>query len=250
MKLLRRLNEERMGIIIDYDAYEEASAEVYKAIKIVAKYYNLELVQLKWSHFYNFTKDILQVHFVKYPLKTELSKIFSGCIIPLEGIITIAYNTNVSLPRRFFTICHEITHRFCDMEDIQKTRGFEDYLEISSIDPKEDFIEYRANVGASLLMCNNEALAIQLASGRNFFQIAEFFYMSQAAMYNRLIEFSVYQIGINPYQSKEIVGKFTNGNANIFNTEVRSSSYVASKLDNILSNPKLDRSAIGLHRIV
>lgn len=250
MKLLRRLNEERMGIVIDYDAYDEASSDVYKAIEIVAKYYKLELVQLKWSHFYNFTKDVLQVHFVKYPLKSELGKIFSGCIIPLEGIITIAYNANVNLPRRFFTICHEITHRFCDMEDIQKTRGFEDYLDVASIDPKEDFIEYRANVGASLLMCNNEALAIQLVSGRNFLQIADFFYMSQAAMYNRLIEFSVYKVGINPYQAKEIVDSFTHGNSAIFNNEIKSSSYISSKLGSTLSNHKLSRNAVGLHKIV
>lgn len=239
-----------MGIVIDYDAYDEASADVYKAIKIVAKYYNLELVQLRWNHFFNFTKDVLQVHFVKYPLKTELGKIFSGCIIPLEGIITIAYNANVSLPRRFFTICHEITHRFCDMEDIQKARGFEDYLEVSSIDPKEDFIEYRANVGASLLMCNDEALSIQLSGRRNFLQLADFFYMSQAAMYNRLIEFCVYKIKINPYQAKDVVRNFTMGDSEFFSKEVKNSFYVTSKSEKVLSNPELQRSVLGLHRIV
>lgn len=100
-------------------------------------------------------------------------------------------------------------------------------------------------------MCNNEALAIQLAGGRNFFQMADFFYMSQAAMYNRLIEFSVYKVGINPYQAKGIIGSFTNGNSKIFNNEIRNSSYVASKSGNILSSKsELSRSFVGLHRII
>lgn len=57
----------------------------------------------------------------------------------------------------------------------------------------EDFPkEYRANVGASMLMANDQALFYALKKFYSFEEIAQYFFMSKSALRNRLIEHLMY----------------------------------------------------------
>ncbi len=235
-----------MKVIVDYDAYNLAHIDVYKAINVVANYYRIEIIQLKWTHFYNFCSDVLRVHFIKFPLGEELSKHLSGCIVPINGIVTIAYNSNMIINRRFFTICHEIVHRFCDMKDLQNARSFEDYLKLTSIDPKEDFIEYRANVGAGLLMCNDDSLTLQLYSGKSFEQLREYFYMSKSAMYFRLTEYVIYTVKVNPYNAQNLVRNYIRGDRTYFDKNV--APFAIPYAERILSKTQVPKRMLAIYR--
>lgn len=115
-----------MGIIIDYDAYEDARTTVEKAIEIVAKHYEVDRKKLKWSSFENYCKDVLGIVIVPFGFGDDLSEVLSGSIVSINLITLISYNRRMILERRFFTICHEIVHYFVDLKDDDNHRSFHD----------------------------------------------------------------------------------------------------------------------------
>lgn len=234
-----------MGIPIDYDLYEEATNEIYTILNTVAKHYKIEVIQLKWTHFYNYCENVLLVCYEKISFSEKLSKYLSGSIVHLYNVKIISYNDKMSFERRYFTICHEIIHCFLDLDTNDNGRGFQDYIDKSNYDPKEDFIEYRANVGAGLLMCNDESLSIQLYSGKNFSQLRDYFYMSKAAMYHRLFEYVVYKVGINPYHAQKVVTNYISGDRVFFDESV--SHYVIPIASKLLESSCVPRRSLAIY---
>lgn len=51
--------------------------------------------------------------------------------------------------------------------------------------------EYRANVGANVLMANDLALNHAVIKFNSFEEIAKYFFMSKAALFNRLTKFLI-----------------------------------------------------------
>lgn len=234
-----------MGISINYDLYDQATKDTYMVLNEVANYYKIEIIQLKWTHFYNYCENVLLVCYEKIHFSEKLGKILSGSIVNLYGVKIISYNGKMSFERRYFTICHEIIHCFLDLDKNENGRGFQDYIDKKNYDPNQDFVEYRANVGAGLMMCNNDSLSIQLYSGKNFHQLREFFYMSKAAMYYRLIEYVVYQVGVSPYEAKGVVNNYIRGDRVFFDKVV--APYVIPTSIEILNNTQVPKKVLSFY---
>ena len=114
------------------------------------------------------------------------------------GSTTKILNKNLMYERRNFTSMHEVVHLYKDIPYAEEGHTFSDMI------PKE----YRANVGASALMANDLALKYALNKFSSFEKVAKYFFMSKAALSNRLIEYLIFVKNCHPNYAHYLVNKY------------------------------------------
>lgn len=96
------------------------------------------------------------------------------------------------LERKNFTNMHEIIHFYRDVPYLSEPYAFFDSIVEGEYKTKDLPREYRANIGASILMANDQALPYALKKFINFDEVANYFFMSKAAFRKRIIQHLIF----------------------------------------------------------
>ncbi|EJG4541522.1 MULTISPECIES: ImmA/IrrE family metallo-endopeptidase [Enterococcus] len=178
---------------ISKELYFEAFNFSNELIKEVSYYSSKNIEQVKCFDIEKYVKEVEDVEFVEYTFQKQLKRRMLGSISKVDDEVIITTNKELMLERKNFTKMHEIMHYYIDIPKINNaTHTFSDIL-LKNGYLMEDFPkEYRANVGASMLMANDQALFYALKKFYSFEEIAQYFFMSKSALRNRLIEHLMY----------------------------------------------------------
>jgi Zn-dependent peptidase ImmA (M78 family) len=116
-----------------------------------------------------------------------------GSISKINDTVTITINKHMMFERRNFTTMHEIIHYYKDIPYVTESRTFTDMISKNGYFNEDLPREYRANVGASILMANDKALKFALHKFKSFGEVANYFFISNAALHLRLRNSLVYE---------------------------------------------------------
>lgn len=155
----------------------------------------------------NYMNKVENVEFIDYEFKNNLSKKMLGSITKVHGEIIITTNQNLMLERKNFTKMHEIIHFYRDLPYLGESHSFSDMILEDTYLPEDYEKELRANIGAGILMANHQALPYALRKFRDFNEVANYFFMSKAALRKRILQYLEFTGG---YTSEEAYRLFKN----------------------------------------
>lgn len=155
----------------------------------------------------------------------------SGMIIKDEHEVTLAYNSNMSLKRRNFTISHELIHFLYHLNN--ENRLFTDTRESLNYSLIDILPEFQANVGASVLLIPEPVLINEFKNGSSSYNISNKYGISEAALYMRLVQLMQGNFEASYLAAKKTAGKIMNGNSK------RTAMELGKNLEkiNLYSNP-------------
>ncbi|MGL9803089.1 hypothetical protein IGJ22_001558 [Enterococcus sp. DIV0448] len=90
---------------------------------------------------------------------------------------------------------HEIIHYYRDIPYLGESHAFFDMNLEDTCLPEDYEKELRANIGVSILMANDQALSYALRKFRNFDEVANYFFMSKAALRKRILQYLEFSKG-------------------------------------------------------
>lgn len=195
----------------DEDAYREASFIANLIAQRTADFYDIEVKDVKNFHIKKFVEEDKLAVYVEHNFKPPLNRIMLGSTQLVEGVIVLAVNKLTMVERRFFSEMHETIHAYCDPIKENNGRAFSDLLMEEGYLPEDEFIERRANIGAGILMANDEALIFGINKFGNFIHTANFFFMSKGAFRNRLRSYLVFERNCTPQYAYQLVQKYEIG---------------------------------------
>lgn len=194
---------------ISEELYFEAFNLSNKLIKEVAYYSSKNIEQVKCFDIEKYVKEVEDVEFVEYTFQKQLRKRMLGSTSKVYNEVIITTNKELMLERKNFTKMHEVTHYYIDIPKINSnTHTFSDMILENGYFPEDYPKEYRANVGASMLMANTQALHFALKNFCTFEEVAQYFFMSKAALRNRLIEHLIYINNCTPCYAKSLFNDY------------------------------------------
>lgn len=189
------------------ELYFEASELANELSYEVSNYFSKKIEHVKCYDIELYVQEVENVEFVEYEFKNNLSKLMLGSVNKIQDEIIITTNKNLMLERKNFTKMHEIIHFYRDVPYLSESHAFFDSIIEGEYKTKDLPREYRANVGASILMANDQALPYALKKFRNFDEVANYFFMSKAALRKRILQYLEFTGG---YTSEEAYRLFKN----------------------------------------
>lgn len=175
--------------MISEELYFEAADLANELSEEVSYYCSKKIEHINCYDIENYVNKVENVEFIDYDFKDNLSKKMLGSIIKVHGEIIITTNQHLMLERKNFTKMHEIIHYYRDIPYLGESHAFSDMILENTYLPEDYEKELRANVGASILMANDRALPYALRKFRNFNEVADYFFMSKAALRKRILQY-------------------------------------------------------------
>lgn len=174
---------------IHEELYREAADLANELSQEVSYYCSKKIEQVKCYDIERYVQEVEHVEFVDYEFKNNLSKLMLGSVNKIQEEIIITTNKNLMLERKNFTKMHEIIHFYRDVPYLSESHAFFDSIIEGEYETKDLPREHRANIGASILMANDQALPYVLKKFRNFDEVANYFFMSKAALRKRILQY-------------------------------------------------------------
>lgn len=197
---------------IHKDLYFEAYNLAIELTKEVAYYCSKNEKEVKCFDIERYVTEVEDVDFLDYSFDKHLNTKMLGSISKTCGEILITTNKNLHLERKNFTKMHEIIHYYIDIPYISDTYSLSDMVLEKGYLPEDIPKEYRANVGASILLANDCALLFAIHKFNSFNEVAGYFFMSKSALHNRIKEYLVFMCNCTPYYAYKVVYKYRMGN--------------------------------------
>lgn len=196
----------------DEDTYWEASVVANKIAQEAAGYFNIDVKRVKNNHIKSFVENTKDVLYLEYNFGNHLGKMMLGSTQKINGVTVVAVSKKSIVERRFFSEMHETMHVYCDPITENSGRAFSELIIEGGYLPEDEFIEKRANYGASILMANDEALLDGLKMFQRFEQVANYFFMSKSAFSNRLVSYLVFNRNCTPNYAYKLLQNYKRGN--------------------------------------
>nr|WP_308168004.1 ImmA/IrrE family metallo-endopeptidase [Enterococcus innesii] len=193
---------------VDEDIYFEASNFANEFVKEISKYIGLPVYRVKCMHVKQYMEEVEEVDFLEVEFEEHLNGIVIGSIAKIFGEVLITINKNTIYPRKWFTTMHEVGHYFFDLITLKDGMSLSDMVTDEGYLPEDLPREYRANVIASVLMANDEALIYAINKFKCYHSVCNYFYMSKAALQNRLVEYLVYIKNCAPRYAFSLVNNY------------------------------------------
>lgn len=195
----------------EYGEYKQIADNIRSDI---SGYLGIPIYQIHWRDFKNFLEKRFNVTF--FPNDSYhgiVAKKISGSITCDGQNTVIEYNNTPDqiAERKHYTIVHEGVHFYCDLKKGKKDTFINDSLDKNLIQPSDYYIEKRAEVTASLIMCSNKELKANLIEGMPFSENCHFFEMSQAAMWYRIKNYLQFDLYIPKHEAKKLVDAYRYG---------------------------------------
>lgn len=204
-------------IVLDYvdsGLYFEASDIANELCNEAAAYLSKPIERVNCFDVKTYVEEVEDIEFIEVTFKKHLRKMMLGSTSKIAGEIFISINAELMIERKNFTCMHEIIHYYRDIPYEQENHTFSDMIEENGY-LSEDFPkEYRANVGASILMANDQALQYALKKFETFEEVARYFFMSKAALFNRLSDYLIYVHNCTPSYSRTLINHYKFGRKN------------------------------------
>ncbi|OQO71651.1 toxin [Enterococcus villorum] len=192
---------------ISEELYFEAAELANELSEEVSYYCSKKIEQVNCYDIEKYVNKVENVEFIDYEFKNNLSKKMLGSITKVHGEIIITTNQKLMLERKNFTKMHEIIHFYRDLPYIGESHAFSDMILEDTYLPEDYEKELRANIGAGILMANDQALPYALRKFRDFNEVANYFFMSKAALRKRILQYLEFTGG---YTSEEAYRLFKN----------------------------------------
>ncbi|MDB1590650.1 ImmA/IrrE family metallo-endopeptidase [Enterococcus faecalis] len=197
--------------------YFEAFNFSNELIKEVSYYSSKNIEQVKCFDIEKYVKEVEDVEFVEYTFQKQLKRRMLGSISKVDDEVIITTNKELMLERKNFTKMHEIMHYYRDIPYINtETHTFSDMMFENGYFPEALPKEYRANVGASILMANDTALHYAIKKFHSFKEVADYFFMSKSALRNRIIEHLIYINNCTPQYAFSLFNDYFFGSGKKF----------------------------------
>lgn len=194
--------------------YEKIRNKINIFITKVANYFNISLEELRYYHYIQYCKQVLNFYFTSFSFKSRLNNLLLGNTIKYDGLVIISTNKNILVTRQVFTTMHEIIH---GVFHIEYSNSFADVLDKKQYNNDDIKYEIEADIGASLLIANDNVIISMLDNKLSFNAMKEALYCSANALTIRLINFLIYNYYISKEKAIKIVNKFRYKNRLIFN---------------------------------
>lgn len=200
----------------DESLYFEAANIANDLARKAAALLDKDLTQIKCYDIQKYVEQTENVVFTSYDFGSKLREIMLGSTSEIDGVIVIATNKSVIVERKNFSEMHETMHVYCDVKGGAVPHAFTDMILEDGYLSEDEPKEYRANIGASVLMSNDEALKYALRKFKNFDEVANYFFMSKAALMNRLKDYLVFVQNCTPEYAFRLCSAFRYGRSSEF----------------------------------
>ena len=177
---------------IEEELYFEAVDLANKVAKEAGNHCSVPIERTKCFHVKQYLEEIEDVEFLEVSFGGHLDTMMLGAITKARNEIMICLNRRTMYERRMFTAMHETSHYYFDLPNLCDGMTLNDMIDGQGYSSEDLPREYRANVGASVLMANDTALLHAISFLRSYQELCDYFYMSKAAMQNRLLEYLIY----------------------------------------------------------
>ncbi len=194
--------------MISEELYFEAADLANELSEEVGYYCSKKMEHVKCYDIESYVNEVENVEFIDYDFKDNLSKKMLGSITKVHGEIIITTNQHLMLERKNFTKMHEIIHYYRDVPYLGEAHAFSDMILEDTYLPEDYEKELRANIGASILMANDQALPYALRKFRNFNEVANYFFMSKAALRKRILQYLEFTGGYTPEEAYRLFKKY------------------------------------------
>lgn len=205
---------------LNQDEYKCLYDFTYDFLVSVSQSLNIPVAELIWTDIKSYCIDKLGYKIFPYKFNSELKNCLAGTTYVCKGIIQISYNPEIEpIGRSNFSQCHEISHAIKHIGE-NKNRDVEFKL-MDIIDEqtnsKRPLIETEADIIASILMMNNDALIKEFQSKYTTIDsLMDKFGASFKCVQVRLKQLLYYNLNIQPKYIDRIVQLFCQ-NEPIFN---------------------------------
>lgn len=196
------------------ELYFEAVDFANKLAYEVSLYYSKNIETITCFDIENYIVEKNFAEIIYYDFKKQLKDKMLGSTTKILNEILITINKNLMYERRNFTAMHEIIHLYKDIPYAGEGHTFSDMISENGYFSEDLPKEYRANVGASVLMANDLALKYALNKFSSFEEVAKYFFMSKSALSNRLTEYLIFVKNCNPTHARYLVNKYRYKNDN------------------------------------
>ncbi|EON3036936.1 ImmA/IrrE family metallo-endopeptidase [Enterococcus faecium] len=194
--------------VISEELYFEAADLANELSEEVSYYCSKKMEHVKCYNIESYVNEVENVKFIDYDFKDNLSKKMLGSITKVHGEIIITTNQHLMLERKNFTKMHEIIHYYRDVPYLGEAHAFSDMILEDTYLPEDYEKELRANIGASILMANDRALPYALRKFRNFNEVANYFFMSKAALRKRILQYLEFTGGYTSEEAYRLFKKY------------------------------------------
>ncbi|MDU5602018.1 MAG: ImmA/IrrE family metallo-endopeptidase [Enterococcus faecium] len=194
--------------VISEELYFEAADLANELSEEVSYYCSKKMEHVKCYNIESYVNEVENVEFIDYDFKDNLSKKMLGSITKVHGEIIITTNQHLMLERKNFTKMHEIIHYYRGVPYLGESHAFSDMILEDTYLPKDYEKELRANIGASILMANDRALPYALKKFRNFDEVANYFFMSKAALRKRILQYLEFTGGCTSEEAYRLFKKY------------------------------------------
>lgn len=200
-------------MIEERSIYELAQSKISDLSNIILKDQSIlsGIESIKWWHYRDYSDKFQNLISIQKATSDSSKKVFSGFIRKMNEFYILFVNDSISqVGRKNFTFCHEFYH-FLFHFGLGLGNEFNDLISEGNYSEKLDPIELEANYGASLMMCNDEALLYGLAYQWTVNDFCMYMGMTPSAVKFRLINYLKFNCGIPEKRARNLAGAYTKG---------------------------------------
>lgn len=208
-----------MVVALDFiyeDLYFEASDFANELALEASKYYSKDINTIKCFDIESYVAETNDIEIIQYDFKEQLRNKMLGSTSKIFDEVLIIINKNLFPERKNFTTMHEIIHFYKDIPFAEEGHTFSDMISENGYFPEDLPKEYRANIGASILMANDHALEYALHKFSTFEEVANYFFMSKSALHNRIKEYLIFKKQLTPNFAQQFLNNYRYGNKKNF----------------------------------
>ena len=204
-----------MVVALDFiyeDLYFEVSDLANELALEASKYHSKNIHAVKCFDIESYVIETNDIEIVHYDFKNQLRNKMLGSTSKIFNEVLITINKHLFPERKNFTIMHEIIHYYKDIPFAEEGHTFSDMILENGYFPEDLPKEYRANIGASILMANDYALEYALYKFHTFEEVANYFFMSKSALHNRIKEHLIFKKQLTPYFAHQVANQYRYAN--------------------------------------
>lgn len=154
-----------------------------------AKHLSKKVEYVRCSDIEQYMTEVENIEFIDYNFKNNLNKVLLGSISKVQDEFIITTNKNLSDEYKNFTKMHEIIHYYRDYSYLSESHAFSDFILQKDYLPEDFDKEVAADIGASILMANDQALKYAINIYNNFDEISKYFFINRNVLRTRIIQY-------------------------------------------------------------
>lgn len=188
--------------------YYEVSDLANDIANKTAKHLSKKVEHVRCSDIEQYMTEVENIEFIDYKFKNNLNKVLLGSISKVQDKFIITTNKNLSTEYKNFTKMHEIIHYYRDYTYLSESHAFSDFILQKDYLPEDFDKEVAADIGAGILMANDQALKYALSEFHRFDDIANYFIISESKLRVRIMQYLEFNKNYSYDKAKKILVQY------------------------------------------